>query len=144
MTVFATTTAAAREAALVFRRRKRGQMNSWHELSQTRTGLIYSSNINAFNTSARARSAACTESTPRLWRQIGVMRSFILRKGQDAPVGVAGITHRRVRPPVCASRTETCWNPAGMDGGRAGRDADAGGRGAFCVRFSPRRCCVCC
>lgn len=66
------------------------------------------------------------------------------RKGKDALVGVAVITHRRVRPPVCASRTETCWKPAGMDGGRAGRDAGAGGRGAFCVRFSLGHCCVCC
>lgn len=65
-----------------------------------------------------------------------------LRKGKDALVGVAVITHRRVRPPVCASRTETWWKPAGMDGGRAGRDADAGGRGSFCALFSGTLLCL--
>lgn len=60
------------------------------------------------------------------------------KRASDAPVHAAAITHRRARPPVCASRTQTCWIPAG--GWRQSWDR----RGFCCVRFSLGHCRVCC
>lgn len=146
MSVFATTTAAAREAALFFRRRTEDKLTPGTNFPRhERASFIPATLICQIPARVHAprRVRRCSIDTPAVEAN-RCYDIFFLRKGKDALVGVAVITHRRVRPPVYASRAETCWNPAGMDGGRAGRDADAGGRGSFGVRFSLGHCCVCC
>lgn len=143
MTVFAATTAAARAAALFSRRKTGEKLTPGTNFPRHERASFIPATVKMLNICLPVQSRHPLPSC-RGKMMIGYKKKERKKeRATDAPVHVAAITHRRVRPPVCASRTQTCWNPAGMDGGRAGRDAGAGGRGSFCVRALPPRTLSC-